>query len=164
MEDSFIRLFPHGHQFPVPTATCKQPAHECFPLYFIENEFVLYIDDFDGAWTSKVSAAIRDILGRLGWHCYDDAPTDLATYLIWTFINACGIPNWQNLLHWLETCRKGRCVCWDENGQGNDDAEHMVLGGVFGILGEMREQSWEGVVAVLDHFRSALKFVDSRWG
>ena len=164
MEEAFVRVPGHGYQFLALTATCKQILQECFPLYLIENEFVADIDDFDGAWTSRFIAVVREKVLRIGWNWSDDDRQDIQANCFCTSVNAGGVPNWQNLLQWLEACHKDRCVWWNERGQGNDEEDEMALNTAFGFVKELRGQPWDKVVAVLEHVRSALTFADSRWG
>ena len=164
LEPPFIHIHQHGHQWPSLLATCKVIRQEGLPLFLLENEFILNIDDFDVTWTSRFLDVVGDMVTSIGGTCLSGVPEDVSCHNFYPGVTPLGLPNWPNLIGWLKACHTGGCVGWDrEWDQASSHAEEMAMNGVFGILYELAGQPWERVLAVLEHFHTTLTFVDSQW-
>lgn len=121
------------------------------------------MDEFDGSWTFKITAVVHDIFVRLEWTWYGEASQEVKPNNFYTSANANGVPNWQNLLQWLKACHAGRCIWWNDRSQGDEEETETALNGTIGILWELRDREWDGVMKVMEHSRGALKLMDDRW-
>lgn len=75
-----------------------------------------------------------------------------------------GTRSWKNLVPWLHMCRKGECIGWSAEVQGNDDdAEDNMLQGLFDVAVESPSNCPEVLDFVLQAMRPALMSLNPDW-
>ncbi|KAK3714221.1 hypothetical protein LTR37_008023 [Vermiconidia calcicola] len=76
------------------------------------------------------------------------------------------LPHWGNLVLWLRGYYDGS-IAWKSKFpcdiSRNESADIMVVGGMFHIVHQMKDKSWEKVLEVLEQQHMILVKIDARW-
>jgi hypothetical protein len=70
---------------------------------------------------------------------------------------------WNNLVFWLQMCHQDKCIGWDREFQGNEDAEDKMLQGLFDTALESPWYCLDMLNCMLTSMRPAMEAVNSDW-
>ncbi|KAI6811921.1 hypothetical protein KC348_g12280 [Hortaea werneckii] len=84
-------------------------------------------------------------------------------------IRADGVPDWMNLVSWLQLAHSGHVVALmrggaSGEGEGGEGAEAPPILAAFEMVMSLGDESWETVEKILPGIRSMLVAGDARWG
>ncbi|KAI7491005.1 hypothetical protein KC351_g229 [Hortaea werneckii] len=84
-------------------------------------------------------------------------------------IRADGVPDWMNLVSWLQLAHSGHVVALMRGGasgeeEGGEGAEAPPILAAFEMVMSLGDESWETVEKILPGIRSMLVAGDARWG
>lgn len=129
-------------------SACRQIRTEASPIYYFENWFHIWINDYNGEVTWLL---------RKKWWVYK------RPLLFRVEMQAFAKPNWPNLTKWLKEYHGAWYLGFAADGQVWAAVQH-VLHGWFLMVKEARDLPWETVERLILCQRKALVALDERWG
>ncbi|KAK3632266.1 hypothetical protein LTR56_004266 [Elasticomyces elasticus] len=151
-----VAIRPKGPGEPALLRVCKGIRAEARSIYYGANNFRLVMADFNGAAFTPFSRQYRD-------HEYYQRRTLANTGKV-TF-SMLGVPNWANLMRWLEDIYYCRALEPDLSKPiGNDQ---RIVGAALKVVNELKFKTvggWSAVEKVLHAMHQALKGTSSYWG
>lgn len=123
---------------------------ETYEIFYRENEFFCKVDHFDHSLISLAQRKALWTTARMGI----GEPSVSIDF---------DCRQWDNLVLWLQACRRGECARWDADYVGSGDAEQRLLQGLFdmacGVSMSSDDLDW-----LLESFRTALTAIEKDWG
>ncbi|KAK3621093.1 hypothetical protein LTR56_023019 [Elasticomyces elasticus] len=151
-----VAIRANGPGEPALLRVCKGIRAEARSIYYGANDFLLVMHDFNGAAFTPFSRQFRD-------YEYYQRRTLANTGTV--SFSMLGVPNWANLMRWLEDIYYCRVMEPDLSEPTTNDKR--IVGAALKIVNELKFKSvggWSAVEKVLQAMHQALKGTSSSWG